>query len=499
MTIEASQAVVEDDAAASITVKHWIGGEFVDSARTGTSISPATGKKIGTFADADTATGQAAIDAAARAFAETSWKIDAMVRATALSHLADAYDARIGEVADTLCRENGKLAGEAAFEAHFIPRALRFAAGLAVQPHGRATDTLPGQQAISIRQAVGVAGLIAPWNSPAYLSIRALAPALAAGCAVVLKLPHQAAQSGALLSEIFASVPEFPAGIVNVVIESGSDVAQLLVSSPQVPVVSYTGSTATGRIIARNAAENFKRVGLELGGKTPHLVFADADIDVAVGTAVASSVVFAGQFCMTGSRILVQREIAEEYIQKLAGALSSIKAGPASDPESQIGPMIDTGSVARVDRLVEEAVAAGAEVIVRGGPSDDPALAGGAFYLPALLKVTDGTLPIVQEETFGPVQTVQIFDTEEEAIALANDSKYGLSASIWSRDIDRPMRVSRRLDAGLISINSWANLSIEFEEGGYKASGLGRLGGSASIEDFLEYKQITQNYIPQPH
>lgn len=161
--------------------------------------------------------------------------------------------------------------------------------------------------------------------------------------------------------------------------------------------------------------------------------------------------------------------------------------------------MIDTASVARVDRLVEEAIAAGAEVIVRGGPSDDPALAGGAFYLPALLKVDDPKLPIVQDETFGPVQTVQIFDTEEEAIALANDSQYGLSACIWSRDIDLPVRVSRQLDAGLISINSWANLTIEFEEGGYKASGLGRLGGSASIEDFLEYKQITQNYVPQAH
>jgi len=164
-----------------------------------------------------------------------------------------------------------------------------------------------------------------------------------------------------------------------------------------------------------------------------------------------------------------------------------------------MGPMIDAASVARVDRLVDEAINAGAVAVLRGGPSSDPELAGGAFYLPTLLRVDDPSLPIVQEETFGPVQTVQVFDTEDEAIALANDSQYGLSACIWSRDVDLPVRVSRRLDAGLISINSWANLTIEFEEGGYKASGLGRLGGSASIEDFLEYKQITQNYLPQSH
>jgi betaine-aldehyde dehydrogenase len=481
------------------SVTHWIGGEQVATGREAVSISPATGKQIGTYRDADAATGQAAIDAAARAFKTSPWRRDAMLRATALGHLADAYDARLGDVIATLCRENGKLPGEAGYEAHFIPRALRFAAGLAVHPTGGASDTLPGQHAYSLRQPIGVAGLIVPWNSPAYLSIRAVAPALAAGCAVVLKLPAQAAQSAALLAEIFASVPEIPAGIVNVVVESGSAVAELLVASPQVPVISYTGSTAVGRVIARNAAENLKRVGLELGGKTPHLVFADADLDVAVGTAVASSTVFAGQFCMTGSRILLHRDIADAYTERLAAALAGVKPGPADDPSSQIGPMIDTASVARVDRLVEEAIAAGATPIVRGGPSTDPALAGGAFYAPTLLAVSDTSLPIVQDETFGPVQTVQVFDTEEEAIELANATPYGLSACIWSRDIDTPTRVARELDAGLISINGWANLTVEFGEGGFKASGLGRLGGLASIDDFLESKQITQDYIPQQH
>ena len=207
-----------------------------------------------------------------------------------------------------------------------------------------------------------------------------------------------------------------------------------------------------------------------------------------------SSTVFAGQFCMTGSRVLVQRAVADRLKAGLTDRLAKVRPGPASDPTSDMGPLIDKASVARVDAAVEDAIAAGARVLLRGGPTSVTALAGGAFYHPTLLEVDNPSLPIVQREIFGPVQTLQVFDTEDEAIHLANDSEYGLSACIWSRDVDRPMRVARRLEAGLISINSWANLAVEFEEGGYKSSGLGRLGGTASIEDFLEYKQITQNY-----
>ncbi|MBO2463935.1 aldehyde dehydrogenase family protein [Actinomadura violacea] len=482
-----------------INAKHWIDGAWTGLARVSESLNPATGEVIGTYADAGVEEGLAAIEAAARGFTAGPWRLDPMMRAAALSHLADAYAERMDDVVDTLCRENGKLRPEAGFEAHFIVRALRFAAGLAVHPFGRVTDTHPGRQAMSIRQPVGVAGLIVPWNSPAYLCIRALAPALAAGCTAVVKMPGQAAQTAALMCEILATVPELPAGTVNVVIESGSDVARLLVESPQVPVISFTGSTRTGRLVAQQAAAHFKRVGLELGGKTPHLVFDDADLDIAVAITAQSSTVFAGQFCMTGSRVLVQRRVADEVIAALADRLENVRPGPAADPASQIGPMIDTASVARVDAAVEDALAAGAKAIVRGGPSTIPDLAGGAFYHPTLLSVSDSTLPIVQEETFGPVQTVQIFDTEEEAVTLANDTDYGLSACIWTRDVDRPVRVARQLDAGLISVNSWANLTIEFEEGGFKSSGVGRLGGLASIEDFLEYKQITQDYVPLPH
>ncbi len=474
--------------------RHWIGGEWVSTGVEKHSINPATGRVIGTFHDGGADAAQAAIAAAAAAFRQSAWAFDPMLRATALSHLADAYAARLNDVVDTLCLENGKLRYEASFEANFIIRGLRFAAGLAVQNFGRVVDPRPGLQSMSIRQPVGVAGLIIPWNSPAYLCIRALAPALAAGCTTVVKMPAQAAQSGALTSEIVASVGEIPRGVVNVFTETGADGARLLVDSPLVPVISFTGSTATGRAIAQAAARHLKRVGLELGGKTPHLVFDDADLNAVLPTIEKSSTVFAGQFCMTGSRILVQRGIADQVKSGLAERLERVRPGPAADAASEMGPLIDLASVARVDAAVEGAIRAGAKPIVRGGPSRNPELAGGAFYHPSLLEVTDASLPIVQTETFGPVQTLQVFDTEDEAVALANDSEYGLSACIWSRDVDRPMRVARRLEAGLISINSWANLAVEFEEGGFKSSGLGRLGGLASLEDFLEYKQITQNY-----
>jgi betaine-aldehyde dehydrogenase len=474
--------------------RHWIGGEWVDEGAERQSINPADGKVIGTYCDGGSSVAQSAIEAAARAFENDSWRRDPLARSAALSRLADAYETRMKDLVDILCLENGKVRGEAQMETGIILRSLRFNAGLATQNFGRVLETQPGVQGMSIRQPLGVAGLIIPWNSPAYLCIRALAPALAAGCTAVVKMPAQSAQAAALTAEIIASVPALAKGVVNLFIEAGSDGARLLVDSPRVPVVNFTGSTHTGRLIAQAAAVHLKRVGLELGGKTPHLVFDDADLNVVLPTLEKSSTVFAGQFCMTGSRILVQRGIATRLEEGLAERFRRVVPGPAADPRSDMGPMIDKAAVARVDALVEAAIESGARVIVRGGPSTLPALANGAFYHPTLLGVADPSLPIVQKETFGPVQTLQVFDTEEEAIELANDSEYGLSACVWSRDIDRPIRVARRLDAGQISINGWANVAVEFEEGGFKASGSGRLCGTAALDDFLEYKQITQNF-----
>jgi acyl-CoA reductase-like NAD-dependent aldehyde dehydrogenase len=229
---------------------------------------------------------------------------------------------------------------------------------------------------------------------------------------------------------------------------------------------------------------------MELGGKTPMIVFDDAHIDAALPVLEKALTVFSGQFCMTGSRLLVQNGAYEAVRDGLAERLRKVKVGPAADPSSDMGPLIDRANVERVDRVVENAITAGAKVVERGGPIKVGSLANGAFFLPALLEVSDNSLAIIQEETFGPVLTIQRFSDEAEAIRLANDNEYGLSASVWTRDVDRSLRVAQALEAGSVWINDWAKVYDNTEEGGFKQSGLGRLNGLAALEDFIEHKHI---------
>ncbi len=470
--------------------RHWIDGAWVDAAEPGTGIDPATGNAIGTFTEAGESEARAGIDAAVRAFRSTAWRGDRRLRAKALNEIADRFEARAGDLVEILSLENGKVAGEARFEVDMVPGKLRFYAALALTDFGRSIETAPGRYTTTLRQPVGVAGIIAPWNSPVVLFIRSLAPALAAGCTVVGKLPGFTAQTNARMCEVFAEVSSMPRGVLNVFSEVGGTAARFMVDSPEVPVISLTGSSKTGQAIMASGAKNMKRFGGELGGKTPILLFADADLEAALPKIEKALTTFAGQFCMTGSRLLVQRPILDAVRETLGWRLEAVRAGPASDPTSDMGPMINLDNVRRVDKLVEAAIGAGAKPIVRGGPFTEGKLAKGAFYRPCLLEIDDHSMAIVQEEVFGPVLVMQAFDTEEEAVALANDSQYGLAASIWSRDVDRPLRIARQIDAGTVCINNWAVIYDETEEGGFKQSGLGRLNGVSAIDDFVEYRTI---------
>lgn len=473
------------------TALHWIDGAWIDSEVHKDSINPATYEVIGSYADGGLNEATSAIAAAKRALHSSPWKDDRALRAQVLHELANAFERHTDALVEILSTENGKVKAEAAFEVTMVPSKLRYYASLARTEYGRALEPKPGCLSVMLREPMGVAGIIAPWNSPVVLMIRSLAPALAAGCTVVIKMPGQTAQTNALISKIMSEVSALPQGVINLFSESAAEGAKWLIESPDVPVISFTGSTATGRAISEVGARRLKRFGLELGGKTPMIVFNDADLSVALPKLEKALTVFSGQFCMTGSRLLVQRGIAETLRAQLAARLVAVRVGPASEAESDMGPLIDKPNVERVDRIVQAAIAAGAKVIVRGGPVVDGPLARGAFYRPTLLEVSDPNLDIVQKETFGPVLTLQVFDTEAEAIELANNSEYGLAASIWSRDVDRPLRVARRLEAGTVWINDWAVVYDEFEEGGYKQSGLGRLNGMAAMDDFIQYKHIT--------
>lgn len=472
---------------------NWIDGQWLDSGVYKDSIDPATYQQIGQYAEGGLQEARQGIAAATRSFTETPWKDDRNLRAQVLLELADAFEHNTDELIDILALENGKIKPEATFEVTMVPSKLRYYAALARAEYGRAAEPKPGKISLVIRQAVGVAGIIVPWNSPVILMIRSLAPALAAGCTAVIKMPGQTAQTNALVARIISESVSLPRGVINLFSELGAAGSKHLIESPQVPVISFTGSTATGRAIAAAGAQSLKRFGLELGGKTPMLVFNDADLDAAVPTLEKALTVFAGQFCMTGSRVLVQRDIAPALIERLAARLKAVRVGPAAEPGSEMGPLIDKYHVKRVNQAVEEAIAGGAEVIVRGGPVTDGPLASGAFYRPTLLRITDPEMPIVQHETFGPVQTLQVFDSEAEAIALANNSEYGLAASVWTHDISRALRVARELEAGTVWVNDWAVVYDEFEEGGFKQSGQGRLNGMAAMDDFVEYKHIALN------
>ncbi|MFB8276002.1 aldehyde dehydrogenase family protein [Nocardia colli] len=469
--------------------QNFIDGDLVEGPARTPSYSPVTGEVLGYFADADESVAEFAIDAARRAFAEADWTRDRELRARALFQLADEMTARRTELIDLLAAENGKILAEAAFEIDLAIPKLRYYGALALVDSGRAAEVKPGLYSMTLTEPAGIAGVIAPWNSPIVLSVRSFAPALAAGCPVVMKLPGQTGLVNGLLHEIFAAATELPAGVLNSFTESGNAAAPLLVSSPHVEVISYTGSTKVGRMIMGQAAAQLKTLSLELGGKSPMIVFDDADLDAAVPVLTKAITTFTGQFCMTGSRILVSHLIADELRERMAKSLAAVRVGPGTDPDSEMGPMIDRANAERVDRMVA-AAAEYATVVERGGLVDTGPGAVSAYYRPSLIEVDDITAPIVQQEVFGPVATFEIFDDEAEAIAMANATEYGLAASIWTTDVDRPLRVARELQAGTVWTNTWAVVHDQFEEGGFKQSGVGRLNGLRALEEFQEIKHL---------
>lgn len=467
--------------------RHWIDGEWISSSTVAESVSPSTGEVLGQYSAGGGIEAAAAIAAARRAFDSGGWSHDPQLRSRALLELADRLDERADAIALTISREMGKTLGDATLEATWSPSTLRYNAGTALSQTGTSAEIAPGVFATAMREPIGVAGIIVPWNSPLALLVRALGPALAAGCTTVIKLPGQTALANSLIMQAVAATKSLPKGVVNIFTEAGNEGAPLLVESPDVDVINYTGSTKVGRQVAEKGAQTLKRICLELGGKTPLIVFEDADIEAFAPLVVTALTKFNGEFCMTGSRVLVQRSVAGVWRERIASLLEKVVVGRADDPNSQMGPVIDKANVERIDRIVKDA-SRYARIIVRGGPIKDGPLAAGAFYRPSMLETEALDVPLVQEEIFGPVLSFETFATEEEAITRANATVFGLAAALFTKDFDRANRVARAIKAGTVWTNTWATLSDAFEEGGFKYSGIGRARGLRAMEEFQEVK-----------
>lgn len=466
----------------------WIAGKWRASAsgQAAASIDPATGKTIGLFDDADIDSVRAALAAAADAFYDTDWGTTPRLRASVLLKFADLLETSRRTIAELLTAEHGKPISQSLVEVDLSVSELRYYAGLARNIFGRVIELESGLHSMIGKEPAGVTAIIVPWNAPIILLIRSLAPALAAGCTCVIKAAPQTALTSAAVLRLLAQVPDLPPGVVNSFSETGHEGAKLLVEAPQVRVISYTGSTHVGKQIAAAATATMKRVNLELGGSAPVILLEDADLQSAVPQIVRAAVFITGQQCVAASRLLVANERLAEAKSLFAKALQDIVVGPGDDPSTQMGPMIDCAARDRMLRLVES-VSQPDEVVVRG-----TALGGnhsaGAFVTPSLVQVRDPQSPLITEEIFGPILTLQSFDNDEQALERANASRFGLAASVWSADLARAQRLARRIEAGTVWINMHGALHPEVETGGYKESGVGRLHGVDAMNEFLQSK-----------
>ena len=465
-------------------------GRFLDDR------NPATGEVIARLPDSEADDVDAAVAAARRAFPAFA-ALPAAERARLLEDIAR----RIEEEAEDLARLEAKDTGKPVALARRvdIPRAIanfRFFAGAILHTTSECHPTDDRALNYTLRRPVGVAALISPWNLPLYLLTWKVAPALAAGCTCVAKPSELTPLTANALAEIVHAAG-VPAGAVNLVHGLGPRAGAALAAHPDVRAISFTGGTVTGAAIMRAAGPAFKKVSLELGGKNPNLIFADADLEAALDVSAQAAFSNQGEICLAGARVLAARAIHDRVVDGLVTRARRLKIGDPLDPATELGALISPEHLAKVAGYLELAVAEGGTVHCGGRrPALGPALANGSFLEPAVVTGVAPSSRVMQEEIFGPVVTVTPFDGEEEAIALANGTPFGLSASLWTRDLARAHRVAARLDAGTVWVNCWLLRDLRVPFGGVKASGLGREGGRDSLEFFTEAKNICVKLEP---
>jgi succinate-semialdehyde dehydrogenase / glutarate-semialdehyde dehydrogenase len=447
--------------------------------------NPATGEIIGSVPRLGRAETRAAIDAAARAF--PAWrKKTAKERAVVLRRWFDLMIANQEDLAQLMTAEQGKPLGESRGEVAYAASFLEWFGEEAKRVYG---DTIPGHQAdkriVVTKEPIGVVACITPWNFPLAMITRKAGPAIAAGCAVVLKPASQTPFSALALAEL-AERAGVPKGVFNVITGSASEIGAELTGNPTVRKLSFTGSTETGKILMAQCASTVKKLSLELGGNAPFIVFDDADLDAAVEGAMMSKYRNTGQTCVCANRLLVQDEVYDAFARKLADAVTRLKPAPGTDAGATQGPLIDDKAVAKVESHIADATAKGAKVLVGGARH----ALGGRFFQPTVLTGVTPSMAIAREETFGPVAPLFRFTDEAQAIALANDTEFGLAAYFYGRDVGRIWRVAEALEYGIVGINTGIISTEVAPFGGVKESGLGREGSKYGIEEFLEIKYL---------
>ena len=447
-------------------------------------LDKATGAVLATVGVADVANLHVAVAMARDAQPEWAATPPAR-RAEVVRTAAKLLESHRDEVEDWLVRESGGIRGKAAHEVGAAVDELWTAAALATQPHGRLLAAEPGRQSIGRRVPLGVVGVISPWNMPLLLAMRALAPALALGNSVVLKPDlHTPVAGGFVIAELFRRAG-LPSGVLHV-LPGDAEPGEALVSHPDVAMIAFTGSTAVGRLIGETAGRALKRVSLELGGNGAYLVLDDADVEAASAAGAWASFFHQGQVCMAAGRHIVHRGVAEEYLDKLAKRAAELRVGDPFTQDVEIGPVINQAQLARIDRIVRESVEAGAELLT-GGTADGP------FYAPTVLSRVTPDMPAFHEEIFGPVAPVIVVDSDDEAVALANRTEYGLSAAIQTASVHRGRGIADRLRTGMVHINDQTiNDEAHVPFGGRGASGNGsRHGAEHSWDEFTQWQWLT--------
>ena len=472
--------------------KLFINGEWVGAAKTFDTINPATGEVLTQVAEASAVDVDGAVAAARAAFEKTgkgSWRsMSASERGRLLWKLADLVERSIEELAELETLDNGKPIFESRYvDMPMVIDVFRYYAGWATKIHGQTVNTFEGAFTYTLREPVGVVGAIVAWNFPLLLASWKLGPALACGNTVVLKPAEQTPLTALRLGELAAEAG-FPAGVLNV-ITGGPETGKALVGHPAVDKIAFTGSTVVGKEIMRSAADTLKRVTLELGGKSPNIVFADSDIDSAVKGAINGIFYGKGEVCCAGSRLFVERKVQDEFLGKLVERTKKLKPGDPLDPKTRLGAIVSQQQMQQILGYIEAGKSEGAQLIT-GGKRATVGNSNGFFIEPTIFGGVKNDMTIAREEIFGPVLATLTFDDVDQVAELANQNPYGLAAAIWTRDIKRAHALSRRLRAGTVWINTFGLMDASLPFGGYKQSGFGRDLGAQALESYTEVKTV---------